>query len=557
MAISRVGGNATTYAGRTNTTITVSGYTIAADDIAFVKVVTAAAGSDAPDPTFAAGTLVGTACNAASNNNDFRLEDRLYYVRCSGGETSFSVNHALCSSQVLIDVWRGADWSVGPFAATQTQAVGTGATRTWTGLTTAVDNAVVIAFGSDWADTTNDLTPPSGMTERQDLTLSYIASEMRATAGATGNRSHTCNTAPLSGGYVGGWSARLIALRPAVTTQNYTLTAAAGALTLTGQSASLNAGRKLSAAAGSFTLAGQPATLAKGTRLAADAGAFALTGQPATLSRTLVLAAASGTFAITGQDAALRLARSLAASTGSYAITGQPAVLAVGRALVASPGAFEIAGQDAALRADRLLAADAGSFAIAGNDADLIATRRLAADAGSFGITGNAASLLYAQVGRYVLGADAGAFAIAGQAAGLRATRLLSGGVGSFDLSGQAASLGVGRRLQAEAGRIDLTGPDAGFALARVLAAEPGAFIIAGLDASLIAEIETAKRLLAEAGVFVIMGRDAALIWTRLHRPTLPTTRRLSPATTQRLSPETHSRPPSLSTGRRPRYIGD
>lgn len=85
----------------------------------------------------------------------------------------------------------------------------------------------------------------------------------------------------------------------------YTLSAAKGTFTLTGNAAGLTAARLLTAAKGEFTLTGISATLARGYPLTADKGTFGLTGNAATFARTYVLPAESGAFVLNGQDASL------------------------------------------------------------------------------------------------------------------------------------------------------------------------------------------------------------------------------------------------------------
>lgn len=112
---------------------------------------------------------------------------------------------------------------------------------------------------------------------------------------------------------------------------NRTLTAAQGALALSGQAAGLKRGLRLTAAAGSFALGGQAATLSKsgGYTLTAAMGSFALTGRAAGLARGRTLTAAAGAFALGGQPANLVPLRHIvfAAGVGSFALTGRTANL--------------------------------------------------------------------------------------------------------------------------------------------------------------------------------------------------------------------------------------
>jgi hypothetical protein len=75
-----------------------------------------------------------------------------------------------------------------------------------------------------------------------------------------------------------------IADSPAAASGSYTLTASAGAFTLSGQAANTRSGRLVGGALGSFTLTGQAANLNKGQRITAEAVSFTFTGQPAGLT---------------------------------------------------------------------------------------------------------------------------------------------------------------------------------------------------------------------------------------------------------------------------------
>lgn len=239
------------------------------------------------------------------------------------------------------------------------------------------------------------------------------------------------------------WAAATLALRPA-SANNYTLTASPGSFVLSGQAASLKAGRSVTAAAGSFSLSGQAATLKAGRVLISAAGSFTLSGQAATLYRAITLTAGAGSFTLSGQTASFGLTRTLSAGAGSFSLSGQTAGLAVTRVLSAGPGAFTL--------------------------------------------TGKAATLT--RTGSYSLTCDAGDFTLSAQTVGLAATRLLAAGAGSFTLSGQAASLTAGRTLAAGTGDFTLAGQDAGLtytpnASAYTLSAEAGVFTLNGQAAAL------------------------------------------------------------------------
>lgn len=111
---------------------------------------------------------------------------------------------------------------------------------------------------------------------------------------------------------------------------SYTLTAAAGAFSLTGNAAGLSASRKIAADAGAYALSGQAATLRPSRKIVAAAGAYVLSGQAATLRRSYSLSAAAGAFSLAGNAAALRAARRIAADAGAYALAGMDAALTRG-----------------------------------------------------------------------------------------------------------------------------------------------------------------------------------------------------------------------------------
>jgi hypothetical protein len=144
---------------------------------------------------------------------------------------------------------------------------------------------------------------------------------------------------------------------PAATTGTYTLTAATGSYTLSGQAAGLTVTRRLTADAGAFALTGQAAGLRPARVLTAAVGAFTLTGNAAGLAGARRLTAAAGAFTLSGQDATLTYA-----STGNYVLT-------------AAVGAYTLAGQAAALTYDPLtaysLTAAVGAYSLIGQAATL------------------------------------------------------------------------------------------------------------------------------------------------------------------------------------------
>ena len=180
----------------------------------------------------------------------------------------------------------------------------------------------------------------------------------------------------------------------------YTLDAAVGSFTLSGQIATLLATRKLFGAAGAFTLSGQSADLLGGRLLSAGAGAFSLSGQDAGLRTARLLSGQAGAFALSGQVADLLSARMLSGEAGAFSLSGQAAGLYRGLLLPAGAGAFVLTGQAADLiysanETTYTLIADVGVFALSGQDVDLLRSYLLEIEPGVFVLTGLPAMLTY------------------------------------------------------------------------------------------------------------------------------------------------------------------
>lgn len=322
----------------------------------------------------------------------------------------------------------------------------------------------------------------------------------------------------------------------------YTLAAASGSFTLTGQATTLKAARTLGATSGSFALTGQNATLRRGYPLSAGSGSFVLTGQAATLAAARTLPAGGGVFTLTGQTAGLYHGYPLSAGSGSFTLTGQAATLKAGRAVVAGSGSFTLTGQAASPKAGRLVVASSGTYTLTGQDATLTYTPlgsfTLAADAGSFTLTGQAAGLLAGRTiaagtgiftltgqaaalksGRLVV-AGSGTYTLTGQAATLKATRTLTATHGVFTLTGQAAGLLAGHRLTSGSGSFTFTGQAAGLYRGYPLSAGSGTFTLTGQTATLAA----LRTLAATAGSFTLTGQAATLTYSNVVPPVVADT---------------------------------
>lgn len=139
--------------------------------------------------------------------------------------------------------------------------------------------------------------------------------------------------------------------------------------------------------------------------LTAASGTYSISGQPATILKSKLLTAASGSYSIAGQDATITYTApptgyTIVADYGTYSISGQPASILKGNVLTAGSGSYSISGQDASILKGNVLSAASGSYSIAGQDATITYTGTtpaytLTADYGTYAITGQDATITY------------------------------------------------------------------------------------------------------------------------------------------------------------------
>lgn len=202
----------TTYASRTNTTI-VAPSGISNGDLLLLFCLTGGSGTS-PAVTIPGGfTPLSGSPSSVTDTGSFNIRMWAAYKVATGESGDYTCSHAAASSQGFMLRVSGVNTS-SPLDVTPTLNTGTNGTTTFTGVTTTQDNVVVVLAGHDWADTANNLTPPIGTTptfaEHLDTTLIYAASGTLSSAGATGDKTMTNNSAISSP-----WAAWMIALSPA------------------------------------------------------------------------------------------------------------------------------------------------------------------------------------------------------------------------------------------------------------------------------------------------------------------------------------------------------
>lgn len=219
----------------------------------------------------------------------------------------------------------------------------------------------------------------------------------------------------------------------------YTLTAASGALALTGSAASLS----VKQAAREILLSTLPYPIIASEAADRQSLFYLLTLTELTPTASAVLGAARGTFTATGQAATLRRSNAPTSDVGTFALTGQSATFVAGRNLRSSAGAFVLT--------------------IAGVIQTLEAFR------GSFDVTRNAANLIYNPVTEK-LSAAGGVFSLTSDDVDFFWNRPFTAAAGTFAVSGQDATFTRPLRLYIDAGNFTFSGRSADFVAPRIIA---------------------------------------------------------------------------------------
>lgn len=205
----------TTYATRTNTTITAPAG-IQNNDVLIILFGIGASGTP-PAPAPPAGFNIITGFPTTETDaGGFKVKTYAWYKIASGESGNYTITHSSAASQGYMAAVSGADIA-DPFHQNPTTNTGSGTVSTALGLTTPADNSLVIYLGSDWGDNSNALSPPTGTTptfnERLDpgtvSGIMYVADGVLASQGTTGNKTQSNNSN--SGNP---WMASLICVNP-------------------------------------------------------------------------------------------------------------------------------------------------------------------------------------------------------------------------------------------------------------------------------------------------------------------------------------------------------
>jgi hypothetical protein len=204
----------TTYANRTNCPVTAPAGIVDGDILLLFGLTGNGGTSEAMTPPagFAAVTL-GTGTNPTSvSQSGFNVRLWCWWKRAASEAGNYTITHINTSSQGACLAISGAIATGNPWDVANSNSA-TSQTSTGSALTTTVANTLLVFYMHDFGDTANNLTPPTGMTERLDVApLSYSATQAIAATGSTGTRTMTNNN-----GATTPFAAYMVALKPALT----------------------------------------------------------------------------------------------------------------------------------------------------------------------------------------------------------------------------------------------------------------------------------------------------------------------------------------------------
>lgn len=129
-----------------------------------------------------------------------------YWRRASSEPASYTWTHVNGGTTLFMAAFHGGKETGDPQDATFTENEGTGTSLTGLGVTTGTNNSMLLLIGGLW-NWSNNVSPPSGMSEIVDNTAIYLAIQKIATAGATGNKTGTIGASD-------DWTAIVLAIAP-------------------------------------------------------------------------------------------------------------------------------------------------------------------------------------------------------------------------------------------------------------------------------------------------------------------------------------------------------
>lgn len=206
MAVAYRFATATSYASRSNASVSLSGVQDGDYVVACLQIETRTLGA----VTLPSGwtTIAQTADTGSSSTFATHLVGRMW---STGDATTVTFTHAAQYCGAFVIAYSGVDSSTPLDVTTATttgSTSGAGQSATATGVTTATNNAMLVGIRCSWDG--GAISPPSGWTERVDTVL-WAGEKTQTSAGATGSISID----PGNGAGAGkGWITHVLALRP-------------------------------------------------------------------------------------------------------------------------------------------------------------------------------------------------------------------------------------------------------------------------------------------------------------------------------------------------------
>lgn len=510
----------TTYGSRTNTTITAPAGIVDGDILLFALIMGADPSAPTPTPPAGVSLLSGPSDARDVSAAGFTVTRRLYWKLASSESGDYTFTHATCSTEGLAICVQG-----GTGTPTATTNSGTGSTTTATGLTTATNNAYVGFIAHNW-ELYGTASPPTGttptFTEEVDASdsLLYYADGVMATAGATGDKTHT-NLNSSSGG----WGAFLVTVDAAGGASGATIAVPVGSLVTTGTSSNLATLYSIPSQAlalvgrtpvtvqnviatpstGTLTLAGQALSIFQSLFASIPKASLTLVGQAPNIGGGIVISPAPAALVWVGQAPIASQGLFSSIPVGALIVTGQTPVLSVGQASTFSPAPAALVFKGPARATSFTVVPNTANLSLAGQSV----SRVVSGGTVSFPIAAGTLTLAGQAPTRFagpVIAVPVGSLALVGKYVGQAfawntpAALVLTGYAPTVSTSNQAFRA-------VPAGALTFTGPV--FSLAFVQPPATRALALVGHAPTVTSTVQTFRP--TPAGTLVLVGNTTAL----------------------------------------------
>lgn len=195
--------------------------------------------------------------------------------------------------------------------------------------------------------------------------------------------------------------------------------------------------------------------------LTGTTSSYSFTGNTATIQANRKVTATTGTNTFSGKTATLARGYTLTATSSNYSLSANSGSLLYNRKVIATSSPYTLTGNSASLTNNRRISATSNTFSFSGNNADLLSNRKLSATSSNYTLTPNTATLTYTTAGQYTLTATSATYSFNSGSASLLFNRLLQGQSTGYTFSASEAILNYTRVLTAVSAQYTLTGNNA------------------------------------------------------------------------------------------------